>query len=418
LFDVAALLANQPVPAGRRVAVLTNAGGPGILAADACEANGLELTTLSAGTTAALRTFLPAAASVGNPVDILASASPEQYGQAARLLIADAAVDSLLVIFIPPLVTKADEVARAVVAATAGSTKPVLANFISSHGAPPEIAPIPSYVFPESAVTALAHVTDYGDWRRRSKGTIPQFADVRPDAVRGVIDAALARGEGWLTPVEGERLLAAVGISTAFARVVTTPEEAVAAAEQIGYPLALKAVGPEILHKTEVGGVILGIADAAALAKGFHSLRSRVGDAMTGALVQQMVPGGVEMLVGALVDPIFGPVLACGSGGVLVEVLRDSVFRLHPLTDVDAAEMVAAVKGATLLRGYRGHAPADEPALVETILRLSALLELCPEINELDINPLKVLEHGTRAVDARIRVSRREIAAPSRRISY
>lgn len=418
LFDVAALLAHQPVPAGPRVAVLTNAGGPGILAADACEANGLELPALGDATIAGLRQFLPAAASVGNPVDMLASASPEHYGQAVRLLLADAAVDSLLVIFIPPLVTQADDVARAIVAASAGSTKPVLANFISARGAPPDIAPVPSYTFPESAVTALARVTGYGAWRRRSRGTIPQLADIRPDVARRVVDAAMARGGGWLTPIEVERLVTAVGISTASARLVTTVDEAVREAAAIGYPVALKAVGPEILHKSDVGGVTLDIANAAALADAFQGLTSRVGSAMTAALLQQMVPAGVELLIGALVDPTFGPVVACGSGGVLVDLLRDTVFRLHPLTDVDAAEMVESFKGVALLRGYRGHPVADERAVVEVLLRVSALLEICPEIHELDMNPLKVLARGVRAVDVRVRVSDRPVQPSTRRISY
>ena len=418
LFDVAALLAHQPVPAGPRVAVLTNAGGPGIMAADACEAYGLQLPALDDRTVAGLRAFLPEAASVGNPVDLLASASPEQYGRAVTLLLADGHVDSLLVIFIPPLVTKADEVARAIVAASAGSTKPILANFISARGAPPEIAPIPSYTFPESAVAALARVTGYGAWRRRSLGTVPQFADVRPDVVRSVIDRAMVRGGGWLTPSEVETLVTAVGISTASARLVTTIEEAIREAAAIGYPVVLKAVGPEILHKTDVGGVVLDIVDDAALRDAFRSLTSRVGAAMTAALVQRMVPGGVELLIGALVDPTFGPVVACGSGGVLVDLLRDTVFRLHPLTDVDAAEMVESFKGVALLRGYRGRPVADERAVVEALLRVSALLEICPEIHELDMNPLKVLDSGVRAVDVRVRVSGRPVQPSTRRISY
>jgi acetyl coenzyme A synthetase (ADP forming)-like protein len=418
LFDVAALLAHQPLPAGPRVAVLSNAGGPAIMAADACEANGLELPSLSDTTIAELRQFLPEAASMGNPVDMLASATPEQYRRAAKLLLADAGVDSLLVIFIPPLVTKPDEVARAIVEGSAGSTKPVLANFISARGAPRELAPIPSYLFPEAAVTALARVTAYGAWRRRPKGLIPTFADIRTDVLRDVVDKALARGEGWLTPAEMETLVKAVGISTTPARLVTTAEEAVAAADEMGYPVVLKVVGPEIVHKTEVGGVMLDIAGEMALRDAFCVLKSRVGDAMTAALVQQMVPGGVELLVGAVVDPTFGPLVVCGSGGVLVDLLRDTVFRMHPLTDADATEMVETLKCAPLLRGYRGHAPADEHAVVDALLRVSALLEVCPEIHELDINPLKVLDHGVRAVDVRVRVSRRQVQPSTRRIAY
>ena len=174
----------------------------------------------------------------------------------------------------------------------------------------------------------------------------------------------------------------------------------------------------EIRHKTEVGGVILDVRDARAVRDAFQTLQSRVGSAMTAALVQQMVPDGVEMLVGAVADLTFGPLVACGSGGVLVDLLQDTAFRLHPLTDVDAAEMVNGLRGVALLRGYRGHAPGDERALVDVLLRVSALLELAPEIQELDINPLKVLTRGTKAVDVRVRVGRTEVTKPTRRIAY
>jgi acetyl coenzyme A synthetase (ADP forming)-like protein len=418
LFDVAALLAHQPLPAGRRVGVLSNAGGPAILAADACEAAGLELSTLTETTVAGLRQFLPAAASLGNPVDMLASATADHYRQATRLLLADGNVDSLLVIFIPPLVTSPDDVARAIVQGSAGATKTVLANFISARGAPAHLAPIPSYRFPESAVTALAHATRYDAWRRRPQGTVPHCPEIQRAAVREVVDAALTRGEGWLTPAEAQTLLTRIGIATASARLVAADDEAVAAAREMGYPVALKAAGPEIVHKTDIGGVILDIADDAALREAFRTLRTRAGDAMTGALVQEIVRGGVELLVGAVIDSTFGPVVACGSGGVLVDLLHDTVFRIHPLTDLDAAEMVDGLKSVALLRGYRGQAPGDERAVVEVLLRVSALLDICPEIRELDINPLKVLARGARAVDVRVRVSGREVRVPTRRISY
>jgi acetyl coenzyme A synthetase (ADP forming)-like protein len=418
LFDVASVLARQPLPAGPRVAVLSNAGGPAILAADACEAQGLELSALSDASIAELRRLLPPAASVGNPVDMVASATADQYRHATRLLLADEHVDSLLVIFIPPLVTKPDEVARAIVDGAAGTTKPVVANFISARGAPPELAPIPSCLFPEAAVTALAHATAYGAWRRRPKGSVPQSADIKHEIVREVVDRALIRGDGWLTPSEAHTLIESVGISMATARLVTIDEEAVTAAREIAYPVALKAAGPEIVHKSDMGGVILDIRDEAALRAAFRTLTSRMGSAMTAAVVQQMVPGGVELLLGALWDPTFGPLVACGTGGVLVDLLRDTVVRMQPLTDVDAAEMVENLKGVALLRGYRGQAPADEHAVVDALLRISALLEMCPEIQELDINPLKVLERGARAVDVRVRVSRRQITAPTRRVSY
>ncbi len=417
LFDTATLLAHQPLPAGPRVAILSNAGGPAILAADACEAQGLCLASLSEACAAALGRLLPAEASVGNPIDMLASATPDQYGRATRLLLADDHVDSLLVIFIPPLVTKADEVACAVVAAASGATKPILANFLGARGAPPELAPIPSYAFPEAAVTALARVATHAAWRRRPTGTVPHFADVREDTARQIVEAALSRGDGWLSQAESEALLDAIGVATAAGRLVSTANGAIVAASEIGYPVALKVVGPALLHKSDVGGVVLDIPGDAALCGTFERLKSRLGDRMTAALVQQMVPGGVELLIGALLDPTFGPLIACGSGGVLVELFRDMVVRLHPLTDLDAVEMVESLKSVALLRGYRGRPAADERAAVDALLRVSALLEICPEIDELDINPLKVLEQGVRAVDARVRVSRRRVTPPTRRIA-
>jgi acyl-CoA synthetase (NDP forming) len=214
-------------------------------------------------------------------------------------------------------------------------------------------------------------------------------------------------------------LIGAMGIAAASARLVTSDEDAVAAAREIGYPVVLKAAGPEILHKSDVGGVVLGLDDDASVGSAFSELASRLGRTMTGALVQQMVPGGVEFLVGGVVDPTFGPLVACGSGGVLVDLLADTAFRLHPLTDLAAAEMVDGLKSVRLLRGYRGHPPADEHAVVETLLRVSALMAIAPEIQELDINPLKVLERGVIALDVRVRVSRSDDLVPaSRRISY
>jgi acetyl coenzyme A synthetase (ADP forming)-like protein len=419
LFDVAALLAHQPVPAGSRVAVLSNAGGPAIMAADACEAQGLSLASLSDATRDGLRRVLPAAASLGNPVDMLASAPPQHYREATRLLLADDGVDSLVIIFIPPLVTQAHEVAQAITAGASGTAKPVLANFISSRGAPEELAPIPSYLFPEAAVTALARATAYGAWRRRPKGSIPQLSDIDADSARAVIDGALARGEGWLTPEEAQRLMEAIGVPTARAQLAGTADAAASAARSIGYPVAIKAVGPEIVHKTEVGGIVLDLRDEPSLRAAVHSLASRLGSAMTATLVQQMVPRGVELLIGGVVDPMFGPLVACGSGGVLVDLMDDTTFRLHPLTDLAAADMVEGLKSRRLLRGYRGQPPADEAAAIGTLLRISALLSIAPEIQELDINPLTVLERGAVALDVRVRAGREAATAPStRRISY
>jgi acyl-CoA synthetase (NDP forming) len=418
LFDVAALLAHQPVPLGRRVAVLSNAGGPAILAADACEALGLQLATLSDQTVTHLRELLPPAASVGNPIDMIASATAEQYRQATKLLLDDPLVDSLLVIFIPPLVTNPDEAARAIAQSATGATKPVIASFMGARGAPPALQPVPSYRFPEAAVTALARVTEHGAWRRRPSGERQLLAGIQRGAVRRVVETALTRGDGWLTPSESQSLIEYAGLSMARSRMTTTVDEAVAAAGDIGYPVALKAAGPEIVHKSDVGGVILDIPTETALREAYSALKGRVGDAMTAAVVQQMVPGGVELLIGAVSDPTFGPIVACGSGGVLVDLLHDTTFRLHPLAEVDAAEMIESLKSIALLRGYRGQPPADEHAVVDALLRVSTIIEICPEIQELELNPLKVFTRGARAVDVRVRVGRPRPGPPTRRISY
>jgi acetyl coenzyme A synthetase (ADP forming)-like protein len=419
MFDVAALLAHQPVPRGPRVAILTNAGGPGILAADACEAAGLELPVLSEATRTELKRFLPPAASVTNPVDMLASAPADHYARALSIILRDEAVDSVLTIFIPPLVTDPEEVASALARVAAESRgKPILGVFMRAEGAPAALASIPSYAFPESAARALARVTEYGAWRARPSGIVPAFDDIRSGELRSVVDGALARGGGWLTAAEAERLFAAAGVTTAATRTVTTVDDAVAEADRMGYPVALKAAGPTLLHKTERNAVRLNLNDATAVRAVAQQFQEQFRDELAGIVVQRMVPGGVEMLVGAIQDPTFGPIVVCGSGGVLVELLGDSSFRLHPVTDRDAREMVEELKGAALLRGFRGAKPADVDALEQTILRVSALLTICPEIQELDLNPVKVQTAGAFVVDARARVGHPPAPPRSRRVEY
>jgi len=419
LFDVANLLAHQPVPAGNRVAILTNAGGPAILAADACESNGLELPMLSDQTVTELRSFLPAAASVANPVDMIATATPDHYERAMRALLKDERVDSVIVIFIPPLVTPPEEVAAAIVRAAADANgKPVLANFLSAEGAPPILSSIPSYTFPELAAVALGRVTAYGDWRRRPQGAIPLFKDINTDGARAIIDSALERGGGWLSPLEVKRLLNAVGIPVARTRCVQSATEASEVAAEIGFPVALKAIGPRIIHKTEVGGIRLNLEDETAVRSAYEEMDKRLGETFAGAIVQEMVPGGVEVFVGATLDPTFGPLIVYGSGGILVEMMNDASFRIHPITEIDVEDMMDEVRGTALLRGYRGAPLADEAALREVILRLSALVEICPEIYEMDANPVKVLASGAKVVDARVRVDRLPDPAPTRRIAY
>jgi acetyl coenzyme A synthetase (ADP forming)-like protein len=417
MFDVAALLANQPVPQGAHVAIVTNAGGPGILAADACEANGLEVSSLSPHTAAALRSFLPAAASVANPVDMIASASAEDYRRTIELVLADPHVDSLLAIFIPPIVTAAEDVASAIQAASAGSTKPVLATFMGVQGTLPS-SKIPTFTFPESAAVALARVTQYGEWRRKPSAEPPHLSGFNRDAARALVTASIERGGGWLDPVTAEQLLAAAGIKVAEARIARRAEEAERIAGEVGLPVALKGLGSSLLHKTEAGAVKLRLTDGPAVRAAFTDLEVRLGDRLDGVLVQRMIGGAVEMVVGGLNDPALGPVIMAGTGGIFVDLLGDTAFRMCPLTEGDAADMIEELKGRLLLRGYRGAPPADEAAFRVLLLSVSQLLDACPEIEEMDLNPVMVLWKGAVAVDVRIKIGQPRIGVGSRRISY
>jgi acyl-CoA synthetase (NDP forming) len=247
---------------------------------------------------------------------------------------------------------------------------------------------------------------------------VPKFEEIRSEDIRALIAGAMSRGGGWLNPGEAQDLLKALGIPAARSRLATTWKDVREAAKEIGFPLALKAVGPVILHKTEVGGIKLGLTGMAALRSAYRELSGSLGDAMTAALVQEMVPGGVEVIVGATYDAAFGPLVLYGSGGTLVELHSDVSFRIAPLTDLDVADMLEEVRGTALLRGYRGTAPVDEAALREILLKVSLLVELCPQVLELDLNPVKVLEKGARAVDCRVRVGRPPASPRARRVSY
>ena len=419
LFDVAALLANQPLPRGRRAAVLTNAGGPGILAADTCEANGLELPALSDHSVAELRTVLPSTASLKNPVDMIASATASQYENALGTLLRDENVDAVLVLFIPPLVTHAEDVATAIRRATdANPGKPVLAVCMSTAPMPEALSPVPGYRFPEAASIALARAAAYGTWRARREGRRPRFDDLDEATIHRIAEQALVKGGGWLPPEEAAALVAAAGIRVAASATILDEEAATREAERIGYPVVMKAVGPDILHKTDVGGIRLNLLREDDVREAWREMRRRLGERMSGALIQRMVTGGVEMLLGVVDDPTFGHVVACATGGTMTEILADRQLRLHPLTDLDADDMVSGLRGVALLRGFRGSVPLDERALADAVLRLSALVNCCPEIRELDINPLLVLPAGTCALDVRVRIESSSPRPRSRRVDY
>jgi acetate---CoA ligase (ADP-forming) len=419
LFDVVALLATQPVPAGPRIAVVTNAGGPGILLADACEARGLKLPELSPETTASLRAFLPATASVRNPVDLIASAAPESFERALALAGADAGVDAVVAIYVPPLAINSDEVAEAIArgAARIPAHKPVATVFLSSKGAPPALARgprgrIPSYSFPENAARALAAAVRYGRWRARPHGSAVALDYAAAERARQIVEAALGGDEAarWLDAPQVEALLRVAGIPFA-PSVVVPPEEATEAAEGLGYPLVAKAVAPGLLHKSDVGGVILGLQSSAQVESAVSTLRERLrraGIELGSVQLQREVKDGIEALVGVVTDPTFGPLVVCGLGGVQVELLRDASFRLPPITDQDAAEMIDRLRLKPLLDGYRGAPAGDRGALLSLVQRVSALVEAVPELREMDLNPVKVLApgDGVVVVDARIRVGR------------
>jgi acetate---CoA ligase (ADP-forming) len=418
LFDVANLLSHQPLPAGRNVAIVTNSGGPAILAADACEAYGLRVPPLSEEVETALHSFLPAAAGLSNPIDLVASATPDDFGRALRILCEQDDIDAVILIYIAPLVSMPRDVAAKVhdVARGFRDKKAILSCFMSSGGSPAELADadyvIPSLAFPEATAIALSRAADYADWRRRPKGIVPKIDRLEPEKGQAVVQRALAGDKAtsvWLSPDGCVDLLDAYGIRSAAVQIARTAEEAAQAAKAMGFPVAVKLASSTITHKTDVGGVVLGLESEEAVRGAFEQIRERLRaidrlEAMEGVTVQEMVQGGVEVIVGLTQDPSFGPLIMFGLGGIQVELIKDVAFRIHPLTDVDAKEIVRSVKAYPLLSGYRGSAPADVDALEQLLLRVSAMVEDIPEVAEMDLNPVKVLlpGEGCRVVDARI----------------
>jgi acetyl coenzyme A synthetase (ADP forming)-like protein len=421
LFDVAALMSSQPAPAGKRVAIITNGGGPGILCADACEAEGLVVPPLPDDVVDSLRQFLPSQASVRNPIDMIAAASADDYRRVIQTVAASDSIDAIVVIFIPPLVTEPSDVARAIrdAAETLPRPIPLISVFMSAHGVPDELkgkkVSIPSFQFPEDAARALARSAVYGEWRHRPEGTVRGFPNARPDEAAGIISSVLATGARWLTGAETQQLLSCYGIPLASTRFAATPERAREAAADLGGRVALKAMGATLLHKSDAGGVRLGLTvdDIEDAAREMLMQTARHGHELSGFQVQAMVSEGVEMLVGVVNDRLFGPVLACGAGGTAAELLKDIAVRITPLSDLDADEMVRSLKTFPLLDGYRGAPKADVAALEEVMLRINAMVEGHAEIAELDCNPVMVGEHGAIVVDARVRL---EMPVPRRPI--
>ncbi|XUX00928.1 MAG: acetate--CoA ligase family protein [Dehalogenimonas sp.] len=414
LFDLSDFLSKQPLPRGNRVAILTNGGGPGALAADACSAAGLELTPLSDETLTGLKALLPVRASLANPIDIT-DVGASEYRGALSLLASDDNIDAVIVIFIPPVFACPEEVAvviKDLAPEFRRRGKPMVASFMGQRGCvpgttlPAGAAGVPSFAFPEAAVYVLARALDYSRQRQKQKGTVPEFPDIDRQKAKKIVDSS---PDGWLQPVEVFSLLECYRINTLGIRSAANLEQATAAAQEIGYPVVLKIDSNTIVHKTEAGGIILDIGSPEELQTAYDGLMKRMSIAgfvngVRGVTVQKMAGEGVELIAGVIHDAIFGPLILFGLGGIYTELFKDSTVRIQPLTDVDANEMVHSIKAYKLLEGFRGSPPADVQAIEELLLRLSALVEDLPRIQELDLNPVRVFAAGKgyAAVDARI----------------
>jgi acetyl coenzyme A synthetase (ADP forming)-like protein len=415
LFGMGMGFGNAPLPKGDRVAVVTNAGGPGIIIADALESQHLKVAEFSEKTHERLRKSLPEEASVHNPVDMIASADADSYRAVLETVLEDPGVDAVVASFVPPLGVQAADVARAITDTAAGREQPTLAVLMGRRGlqesrALLHTASVPAYIFPESAVSALSAMNRYRRWLERPAGTVRHFGDVDGNRARDILGAAEQARRWRLSESDALSLLEAYGIPVVPSRAAGDADEAVEAASAVGFPVVLKVMAPEISHKSDVGGVIVGLQSAREVRGGYYEMMDRLAEGgvqaeqVEGVLVQQMVTGGREAIIGTLFDPSFGPLIMFGLGGVFVEALGDVVFRVHPVTDIDAAEMIRQVKGYKLLEGTRGEKGVDLESLEEAIQRISQLVGDFPEIAELDINPFVVFEPGRRpmALDARV----------------
>lgn len=410
MLDVTTVLASRSRPRGRRVAVVTNGGGPGVLAADACESNGLVVPELHATTSGRLAALLPPQASVHNPVDMIASATARQYGEVARIVGSSGEVDSVLVLFNTPLITTASDVAAEIVAVSRelADTAALVGVFMNREGPPAELRAegVAAFVYPENAARALA-----GALGGRRSAAEPAPSPVPPDiterARRLVATADLV--DGWMTTAQAETLVGEYGVPTVRARAVSTEQEAADAQAELGGSVVVKLAAP--VHKSDIGGVRLGArspAEAAAAVRALRDDLERHGSVDLGdqLLVQEQIEAGLEMIVGLNRDPLLGPLVMVGLGGKLVELLEDVAVRLAPITREDAVEMVASLRCHRLLTGYRGSPPLDLAALQRVLLSVSALAEDLDAVAELDLNPVFVLEKGAVAADVRVRLTR------------
>ncbi|MEY2400848.1 MAG: hypothetical protein QOJ08_959 [Ilumatobacteraceae bacterium] len=407
LFDTTQAFASQPAPRGRRVAIVGNAGGPAILAADAAAAHGLLVPELSDETRARLASFLPAAAATGNPVDIVASGSPDALEQALRVVLEDPDIDAVLAIYVPPLPdrdrTMLDAIARA---AASRPDKTMLATVLAGNETVQlDGIKVPTYRFPESAVMALAHMASRSEWLQSADMPLPdQLIDA--GAARVVVSDYLRSVPegGWLDMRSAVALASAAGLPLVHTAIVDNLDEAVAAATKLGFPVALKGAGTSILHKTDLGAVRLFLADEEAVIAAGSAMRDALGDDLEGFVVQKMAPTGTELLAGVATDPAFGPLVIFGAGGTAAELLKDRVVRPAPLNVADPGQMVSGLRISPLLDGYRGTAVIDHAPLEELLVRLGQLVDSVPEIVDIDLNPIIATPDGLHVVDLRVRV--------------
>ena len=412
LFDMAMAFGEQPLPRSRRTAVITNSGGPGILTADALEAHGMEIPELSRTTVETLAPLLPGEASLRNPLDMIAAATPTSYRSALTAVLADPGIDAAVAIFVPPLGVRQEDVAEAIVAAAKShSAKPVLAVLMGRDGLPEgraelNAADIPAYIFPESAARALAALNHQREWVDRP---VTEWTPLPVDRAHAgqIIRRARGAGAAKLDELDALELFEAYGIPTAPARVATSAADCARVAAALGFPVVLKVVSPEIVHKSDVGGIVVGVEDAADAEAGYARIVESVGQAKPGAtisgvLVQRMVRGGRELIAGVTRDPLFGPLVMFGLGGIYVEALRDVTFRIAPIGDAEARDMITGIRGAALLDAIRGQEAVNRDAIIAVLRRISQLAVDFPEIAELDVNPLLGFGDRAVAVDARV----------------
>jgi len=419
MFDVAALLSNQPLPRGRRLVILTNGGGPGIIAADAAARNGLLLPQPSEEMIGKLKAVVKRNINFHNPLDTTAGADAQEFRAILRLLADDKDSDAVLSIFIPPVVVNIEDFEASIGGVAQyfwDRGKPLLACFLGQRGLKAKLGSggrfVPTYSFPEEAIAALSKAIEYAEIRRKPMGSIPAFSGIKTNEARAIIGKVMKKSLHrplWMRSREISSLLACYGMRLVESLVARTPTEAAAAAKTIGFPVAVKLDSSTITHKSDVGGVVLRLDSGDEVKQAFSDIRARLikdgrQNEMQGVVVQKMVDAGIEAIVGVTQDPSFGPLIMFGAGGIYAELMKDVVLRLHPISDLDAEEMIDSIKMSSLFKGFRGSPPADVAAIQDLLLRLSAMLEDIPNIAELDFNPVKVMPQGKGyyIVDARI----------------